>query len=115
MKTIEVLLCAALVVTISGCRKNPAAAPEAEAPLSVQAPVKAPDGTVVPGNEAEMAFSNTTVLTMGLQEFMAKNGRAPNDLNELVTAKLVQKIPPLPAGYKYTIDAKRKQVMAVKQ
>ena len=51
---------------------------------------------------------------MGLQEYMAKNGKPPADLNELVTAKLVQKIPPLPPGYKYEIDAKRKQVIVTK-
>ena len=62
-----------------------------------------------------MAFSNAAALTMSLQEFMAKNGRAPNDLNELVTAKLVRHIPPPPPGYRYTIDAKRKQVVAEKQ
>lgn len=114
MKTTAMFLCVLLTATVSGCRKK-TATPETEVPLSVQQPTKAPDGTVNSGNVAEMAFSNTTMLTMGLQEFMAKNGRAPNDLQELVTAKLVQKIPPLPAGYKYSIDAKRKQVLAVKQ
>ncbi|MFM8468446.1 MAG: hypothetical protein ACKODH_00505 [Limisphaerales bacterium] len=97
-------LCAALTLTVSACRKKPAAAPAPEPPPPANA-----------ANALEMAMSNATALTMGLQEYMAKNGKPPADLNELVTAKLVQKIPPLPPGYKYEIDAKRKQVTVTKQ
>ena len=115
MKFNVLIVCAVLALAVSACRKKPAeAAPEAPAPTQT-APAPAGGAPAAAGNEAEMAFSNATVLTMGLQEFMAKNGRAPNDLNELVTAKLIQKIPPPPRGYQYAIDAKRKQVVAVKQ
>jgi|APGre2960657505_1045072.scaffolds.fasta_scaffold16944_1 hypothetical protein len=103
MKFNVLLACAVLALTVSACRKKPVApAPEPPAPANA-------------ANALEMAYSNATALTMGLQEFMAKNGRAPSDVNELVTAKLVQKIPPLPLGYKYEIDAKRKQVVVSKQ
>ena len=103
MKFNVLLVCTVLALTVSACRKKPEApAPEPPAPANA-------------ANALEMAMSNATALTMGLQEFMAKNGRAPTNVNELVTAKLVQKIPPLPPGYKSEIDAKRKQVTVAKE
>jgi hypothetical protein len=62
-----------------------------------------------------MAESNATVLTMMLQEYVGKNGRVPNDVSELASIKSFGPVPPAPAGYKFIIDAAKKQVRAVKQ
>lgn len=102
MKYQVLFVCAALTLSVSACRKKQEAPP----------PEPAPPANAM--NTVEMAMSNAGALTMGLQEYMAKNGKPPADLNELVTAKLVQKIPPIPPGYKYEIDAKRKQVIVTK-
>ncbi|MBI3875867.1 MAG: hypothetical protein HY300_07915 [Verrucomicrobia bacterium] len=62
-----------------------------------------------------MAHSQAAVLTLGLQNYMARTGRAPKDLNELLAAKDIQNIPPPPPGTKYVINAKQRQVVLVKQ
>lgn len=105
MKCAALFLCLTLVLTSSACRKKPA-------PV---APVATPAPDVVIGNEAQLAASNATVLTMMLQEFVAANGRVPNDVSELATIKTYGPAPKAPAGYKFVIDGKKKQVMAVKE
>ena len=62
-----------------------------------------------------MAFSNATILTMMLQEFEAANKRLPTTIKELEAIKTYGPIPPAPPGFRYAIDAKKKQVVAVKQ
>jgi len=84
-------------------------------PLPPQPVAKSADGTPIVGNEAEMALSNASVLTMMLQEFAAKNGRLPNNVQELSTITTFGAVPRPPAGYRFEIDAKQKAVVAVKQ
>lgn len=104
-----------LALTVSACRKKPAALPSAP-PAPAPAANAAPEGTPAnPGNAAEMAFSNASVLTLMLQEFMAANQRAPSSIKELESIKTYGAVPPPPAGYRYVIDANKKQVLAVKQ
>lgn len=62
-----------------------------------------------------MEQSQAAYLTLQVQEFAAKNGRVPNDLAELVTAKMLPKVPNPPAGMKYVIDPKNRQVLLVRQ
>lgn len=62
-----------------------------------------------------MAASNAAVMTMMLQEFVNANGRVPNDLNELATIKTFGPVPKAPVGYKFVIDGKQKQILAVKE
>lgn len=114
MKFNVLLVCTVLALTVSACRKKSQSAPAVES-LPQQPVAKTADGTPVAGNEAEMAFSNATVLTMMLQEFIAKNGKLPNDLNELSTIKTFGAVPLPPHGYKFVMDAKKKAVLAVKK
>jgi hypothetical protein len=68
-----------------------------------------------PGNAAEMAFSSASVLTLMLQEYESANKRLPTSLKELESIKTYGPVPPTPPGFRFVIDPKRKQVVAVKQ
>jgi len=115
MKFLLPLFLALLTATHTGCRKKPSAPPP-PVPAPAPAPGAAPEGTPTnPGNAAEMAFSNATVLTMMLQEFEAQNKRLPTTIKDLEAIKTYGPIPPAPPGFRYAIDAKKKQVVAVKQ
>lgn len=105
MKFKALVVCAVLALTVSACRKKPAALPVPEVPVT-----SAPSG-----NEAQVAESNASVMTLMLQEFAAKNGRMPKDVSELSTITSYGAVPKPPAGYKFIIDAAQKQVRAVKQ
>ena len=113
MKLKFILACVAVAVASSACKKK-TPPPVTVETLPPQPVAKTAEGAPVKGNEAEMAFSNAQVLTMMLQEFMAKNARAPRDLTELGTIQSYGRIPPAPAGYRYVIDGQKKQVTAVK-
>lgn len=114
MKFKALLACAVLALTVSACRKKPGPAPVPPAEAPAETRLK-PDGTPDLGNAPEMAASNASVLTMGLQHFISKHGRIPNSVEELLAAKSIAIIPPPPAGYKYVIDANAKRVVAVRQ
>lgn len=104
MKLTTALLCAVVLTSASACRKKPEVA--TTAPPANAAPT---------GNEAQMAASNASVLTMMLQEFEGKNGRLPKDVSELSTIKSFGPAPKAPAGFKFEIDPAKKQVVAVKE
>lgn len=55
------------------------------------------------------------MLTFAAQQFYGKNQRMPNDLQELADARLIPKVPTAPAGMRFLMDAKEKQVRLVKQ
>lgn len=114
------LLGTALVAAtiLAGCQKEtppPAPAPVAPAP----APAAAEPGTAAvlapPREPTPMEVSQASYLTLQVQEFAAKNGRVPNDFAELVTAKMLPKVPIAPAGMRYVIDLTNRQVRVVPQ
>lgn len=115
MKFNVLLACAVLALTMSACRKKSGSAPVSVEPLPPQPVAKSTDGTPIVGNEAEIAYSNASVLTMMLQEFVSKNGRLPTNVQELSAIKSFGAVPRPPAGYRFEIDAKQKAVVAVKQ
>lgn len=113
---------------LAGCDKpQPQKPAPVVAPPPSQAPPPAPTsgipatavaepGAPVPApNVSPMEFSNATYLTLLVQDFYAKNGRVPKDINELVTAKMIQTPPKPPPGTRYVIDAKNRQVVIVRQ
>ncbi|KAF0180952.1 MAG: hypothetical protein FD161_670 [Limisphaerales bacterium] len=115
MKFKVLLGCVVLALAVSACRRKPAPTPVSVEPLPPQPAAKLADGTPIAGNEAEMALSNASVLTMMLQEFVAKNGRLPNNVQELSAITTFGAVPRPPAGYRFEIDGKKKAVIAVKQ
>ena len=110
---------ALLTATIlAGCQKEtpaPAPAPVAPAPAPAAAEPGASAVLAPPREPTPMEQSQASYLTLQVQEFAAKNGRVPNDLAELVTAKMLPKVPNPPAGMKYVIDATNRQVRLVPQ
>lgn len=115
MKSKVLLGCAVLVLTLAACRRKaatPPPAPPAPAPAAAAAPAGTPAN---PGNAAEVAFSNATVLTMMLQEFVATNKRLPTSVKELETITVFGAVPSAPPGYRFVIDAANKRVVAQKE
>ena len=116
MKFKVLLACAVMIASLSGCKRK-----KAEEPLLVQQPPppKLPaSGTPTTGdtgNDIQMAQSNCAVLTLALQTYMGShNNQVPADVNELVKAQQLRTVPLPPAGWKYSIDAKNRQVVLVK-
>lgn len=115
VKTLLPVLLAAVAVVSAGCRKK-SSTPLPPPPAPAPAPGTAPEGTAAnPGNAAEMAYSNATILTMMLQEFVAANKRLPANLKELETIKTFGAVPPPPPGFRFVIDGANKRVVAQKQ
>ncbi|MBM3875961.1 MAG: hypothetical protein FJ386_04475 [Verrucomicrobia bacterium] len=119
------------LLALTACKKEPQPAtpplvtarpPKAAAtPVAPQpAPVAAQDTGMDPslGVLAEVSpgeMSNTSLLTLGLQEFMSEKGRLPADMKEL-SKYLRYRVEPIPpAGTKFVFDAKNKQVRIVRQ
>ena len=103
---------------LAACQKEtppPAPAPVAPPPAPAAVDPGASSVLAPPREPTPMEQSQAAYLTLQVQEFAAKNGRVPNDLAELVTAKMLPKIPNPPAGMKYVIDPKNRQVLLVRQ
>ncbi|MEQ2008149.1 MAG: hypothetical protein ABMA26_15230 [Limisphaerales bacterium] len=60
------------------------------------------------------AHASVEMLTFAVQQFEGINKRVPANLQELVSARLISAVPAAPAGMRYVIDAKTKQVRLVK-
>ncbi len=120
MKFNVLLVCAVLALTVSGCRRKPASA---AAPVSTEPPPPSagvtipagPSGTVASVAPGSPEHGNVVMLTFAAQQFYGKNQRMPNDLQELADARLIPKVPTAPAGMRFLMDAKEKQVRLVKQ
>lgn len=116
MKFKVLLACAALAVAVAACRKRSTSVQEAPAvapqPPSAGVVVPAgPPGTAAQVEPGSPEHGNLTMLTFAVQQFQGEKGRLPADLNELVSAGLVQSIPPAPVGLRYKIDPKTRNVM----
>lgn len=61
-------------------------------------------GTLAKGQQTAVKVVDTTALTQAAQLFNAQEGRYPKDLNELVTSKMIARIPDAPAGMKLDYD-----------
>jgi hypothetical protein len=70
--------------------------------------VAALDDTTQEGVDATLATLNSMVA-----DFPLSYNRTPKDLDELVTLKLLPKVPEAPPGKKYAIDPKAQQVVLV--
>lgn len=83
-----VLLFAAMGLVVGGCRKREPTAPAGPPPPP----------------EFGSSENNLGYLNEGVRNFQQANGRVPNDLNELVTGKMIVRIPPPPPGFTYVMD-----------
>jgi hypothetical protein len=110
-----------MALTVSACRKRPApptvAPVSAEAPPPVKAGVSTETGAAVGVADpvaGSASHASVEMLTFAVQQFEGTNKRPPANLQELVTAKLISAVPAAPAGMRYEIDAKNRQVRLVK-
>ena len=87
-------LLAALVTATAlfacGCKKRGATAPSGPPPPP----------------EFGSSENNLGYLNEGIRNFQQTKNRLPNDLSELVTEKVIAKIPPPPPGFAYSLDRK---------
>lgn len=83
-----VLLFAAMGLVVGGCRKRESTAPAGPPPPP----------------EFGSSENNLGYLNEGVRNFQQASGRVPNDLNELVTGKMIVRIPPPPPGFTYVMD-----------
>lgn len=120
MKTLHLLALLALGSTL-GCKKDeansanpapPSAAEASPATAAPPAPVSiAPPEIVATAPAPPASFS---ALNQALQLWVPIKG-FPKDLNELVTAKYIAQLPPLPPGKKFAIDQASIRVILVDQ
>jgi hypothetical protein len=59
-----------------------------------------------PPPEFGSSENNLGYLNEGIRKFQQAKSRLPNDLNELVTEKVIARIPPAPPGFAYFFDRK---------
>ncbi len=111
-----------------GCSKKAEGPPPSPASI-VQPQEYTPVAAPTPGQSEDQADERETamalqeseinahaaMLTFMVQEYAAQNKRVPTDLQELVSAALLPAVPKLPPGWTFQIDAKNKQVTAVRQ
>jgi len=130
MKSIILARLIIFIALLAGCGKNetpPSAEPPPAKPaISVEPAAEAPPAIAeaTAPKEAEpkeqtepvspMAYSDAAGLSLKVSEFYDKNGRVPKDLNELVTAKMLLRLPTPPPGMRYVIDAKNRSVLLVR-
>jgi hypothetical protein len=93
-------------LAVAGCGKKPGARQETEtASELVDAAPYVPNAA--PGTLIQ------TRITGCMHAFHEANRRWPSDFNELVTAKLLDKLPAPPPGKKFVFDKKSLQVLVV--
>lgn len=59
-----------------------------------------------PPPEFGSSENNLGYLNEGVRKFQQAKNRPPNDLEELVSEKLIARIPPPPPGFTYALDRK---------
>ena len=121
MKFNVLSVCVVLALTVSACRKKSSQPTEAPVSFEVAPPVKAgvsaETGAAVGVADplaGSASHASLEMLTFAVQQFAGTHKRPPANLQELVSAKLISAVPAAPAGMRYEIDAKNRQVRLVK-
>lgn len=112
--TASVLLAGLL---FSGCQRESSSPPGATTNTSSGNPVTAPVdylGAVGKAKQSAEKTLSTAGIDQAIQMFSAEKGRMPKDLAELVPNYL-PKLPPAPAGMKFSYDSKTGVVKVVPQ
>jgi hypothetical protein len=113
------LLGVACLLTFAGCgdKSNSGAVGGTNAASSGN-PVDAPADymrAAAKGQQDAVKTVGTSSVKAAIDAFSADKGRYPKDLDELVSAKYLPKIPDSPYGMKMTYDANNGTVNVVKQ
>ena len=115
----------------AGCGpdKQPAAAPPPPPRVTVAAPPAAattgaaqkagvnagPNDPIVRIDAAASSEAQLASLNFALNMWMERRGRAPTNLNALVSEKLIDRIPSAPAGKRFAVDPKKNVVVLMDQ
>jgi hypothetical protein len=101
---------------LAGCKKQQPAAPTTNAASSGN-PITAPIdylGAVGQAPKTATKVVSSAGLQQAIQMFWAQEGRFPKDLSELAP-NYIDRLPPPPAGMKYSYDARNGTVKVVAQ
>jgi hypothetical protein len=104
------LLMACLLATLMGCSKQPASSPSPAQPTAdgvvpkmESSAAKPVDATATAADEAQIV-AVLNELTQAVRKCAVEQRRAPKNLEDLVANGYLSRVPPAPAGKKYTID-----------
>ena len=111
-------------ISVDGDAAKPADAPQQSAaaePAEATAPVREKPGStapLAPGEEAPVGGRENMDLGLGslnnaLQDFLAAFDRPAKQLDELVQAKMIPRLPTPPVGKKYSIDTRKNKIILV--
>lgn len=105
-RLIPLLLALALVwvSSITGCRKRPAVSGSAQPSEPIYRTADAP----TPAAQAQL-------LTHALITYEESYGGTPNDLNQLVEKRVLDRLPVPPPGKRFAIDRVKHEVVLVNQ
>ena len=120
MKTrLHTLLAVSLIVlgAAPGCRDSSSTG---SSPSSTSGgnPVTAPVdylGAVSKGQQSAVNKLSLTGIQQAIQAYQAQEGKLPKDLQDLVKAKVLAKLPEAPRGMKFSYDPKSGEVKVVPQ
>lgn len=110
---------AALMASI-GCKdkSTPAPADSSSGSSSSGNPITAPVDYLGAVNQAQKSANNTLSLVglkQAIQAYQAQEGKLPKDLQDLVKAQVIPKLPDAPRGMKFSYDAASGDVKVVPQ
>jgi PBP1b-binding outer membrane lipoprotein LpoB len=116
MKILNLLAIAAGLL-LAGCSEKSSSSSQTNATTTGN-PLTAPVDYLSAAANAEHSAVKTvdvTSLNQAIQMFNVEKGRNPKDLNELVTEKIIPKLPTPPFGTKLDYDPNTGTVKVVKQ
>jgi hypothetical protein len=113
-------LCLTLaLVLLAGCGdKNDKSSASTATNAPGSNPLNAPSdylGAIVDAKQRAVKTVDTVSLDQAIQSFSVEHGRYPNDLNELVQAKVIPRLPDPPYGMKFVYDPNNGTVKIEKQ
>jgi hypothetical protein len=117
MKTLFHAMCAVAALSLAGCgggSGNPAQKTNTVSDNPLDAPAEYL-GALNKAKQTAVKTVDVTSIQQAIQMFNVENGRYPKDLNELVEAKYLTRLPAAPYGMKIVYDAANGTVSVVKQ
>lgn len=104
----------------AGCKDNstPASSGSSSSSSSSGNPITAPVDYLGAVNNAQKSANNTLSLVglkQAVQAYQAQEGKLPKDLQDLVKAQVIPKLPDAPRGMKFSYDAASGDVKVVPQ
>ena len=104
------------ILVAAGCEKNQPVTPQTTNAV-VPGPAESADygSALANAQNRAIAVVDTSSLKSAIQLFNAQEGRYPKDLDELVSSKMIGKIPPAPRGKKLDYNPATGEIKIVDQ